>query len=376
MVNNKLRELKNLNEISVRTFKWLNVNNITLDNLIINETDYNYTYFDNLNITGVSLQKNTIELQKQWEKHTIYNDIPFNGVDYNLTNENTNNFNAGFQLIVDENTAVKENICINYSIDNKNKTLVDTNNIHVKENSSVNVYINFLGTDDTEGFHQGYINILVEKNSHVNVVFIQNLSSNTTNIQSINANVMENAKVSFVIAEVGSLNTVVNSNINLLGDTSEGYVKSIYVSNNSKKVDLNYLINHVGKKSISNSETKGVLLDRSKKVFKGGIKFYKGAKGANGVLGENVLLLSDTAKNSSIPLLLCDEDDVKGEHIASAGKIDENVLFYLMTRGLSEEDAKKLFVQSYFNPIIDLIHDDKLKSEIENVIYKKVNLSV
>lgn len=370
------KNLNKLNEIPVRTFRWLNVNNITLDNLYIEEVNYDYKFFDNINLKGLSLQKNTIELQKRWEKHTIYNDIPFNGVDYNLTNENTNNFNAGFELIVEENTTIKENILINYSIDSKNKSLIDTNNIYVKENSSINVYINFLGEDDTNAFHQGYTNILVEKNSHVNVVFIQNLSSNTTNIQSINANVMENAKVSFVIAELGSLNTVVNSNINLLGDKSEGYIKSIYISNNNKKVDLNYLINHIGKNSVSNSETKGVLLDKSKKVFKGGIKFYKGAKGSNGILGENVLLLSNTAKNSSIPLLLCHEDDVKGEHVASAGKIDEDILFYLMARGLSEEDAKKLILQSYFNPIIDLIHDDKLKSQIQNVINKKVNLSV
>jgi Fe-S cluster assembly protein SufD len=356
---------KNINEITVRTFNWLQVNNVNIEfEKDTQKSEYNKNYFENTNLQGVTLSK----YDDKTSKITSYC-----GVDEKLLNENLTNFNAGFKFQLDKNTIVPENIHISFNLDEKNQTLLDTNIIDVSENSEVTLYITYYGEQDINGYHQTHTTINIAKNSNVKIIFVQSLSNKTVNIQSILANVSDNSKISFVLAEIGSQSTIVNLSVNLNGDCSESEINAIYLANNDKKVDLNYTTNHFGINTNSVSETKGVLLDNSKKIFKGGIKFNRGAKGSEGSLLEDVLLLSPTAKNSTIPLLLCDEDDVQGAHAASVGRLDEDVLFYLMTRGLDEDDAKKLFLECFFNPVLDLIDDENIKSKIRQNIKIEVS---
>ena len=76
------------------------------------------------------------------------------------------------------------------------------------------------------------------------------------------------------------------------------------------------------------------------------------------------MILSPKAKAKAMPLLLCDEDDVSGEHAAASGKIDENKLFYLMSRGLDYNDARRVIIEGAFNPIIDKVEDEATRNEI------------
>ena len=77
-------------------------------------------------------------------------------------------------------------------------------------------------------------------------------------------------------------------------------------------------------------------------------------------------------RDSSIPALLCDEDDVEGEHAASAGQIDENRLFYLMSRGLDEREAKKLIIEASFRPVIEKIPLENLRKLISNEVDRRL----
>ena len=85
------------------------------------------------------------------------------------------------------------------------------------------------------------------------------------------------------------------------------------------------------------------------------------------------MLLSDKAKAISLPMLLCSEEDVKGNHSSSAGKIDPKVLFYIMTRGFDLKDAMKLVVKAKFDKILENIEDAKLKKEIIGKIDEKID---
>jgi FeS assembly protein SufD len=356
-----LKRFNNINEIPVRTFKWLDVNSITLEDVNVTQKQYTNNYFENINQSGLTIQKTNKKIKAE----------NYNGIDGKLLEDSFNNYNAGFELTLNKNIEAKDDIYINYKLDKINDVLIDTNVIKIEENSNVTVYMNVSAIED-KTFHQGHTNITVEKNAKLNIIMLQNLSDDSTNIQSIFADVLDGGNINFVLADIGSESSVVNINVNLLGDNSKSTIKSLYLGYDDKKIDLNYMVNHIGKETISKTITKGVLIGKSKKVFKGAIKFHKGAKGSAGELTEEVLLLSKLAKNSSIPLLLCDEDDVKGEHSASIGQLNEDILFYLMTRGLDEKEAKKMFLDCYFNPIIDLIKNDDLKDGLKNSIYSKV----
>jgi FeS assembly protein SufD len=357
-----LQTLTNLNEIPERTFEWLNVNTITLESLSINKKKYNYKFFEDLNVEGLTLKTtNTSSLSTE----------NYAGVCKNLLDYNLSNYNAGFTLLLQKNTYLKESIYITYKLDKDNDTLIDTNVINIEENSTAQIYINFYGQNNV-GYHQSYTNISVAKNAKLKVIILQNTSNLTTNIQSILANVQSGGEVSFVLADIGAKDSIVNINVNLLGVGAKGNIHSFYLGEHTKKIDLNYSTNHFAENTISSSINKGVLLEETKKTFKGSIKFNKGSKGSNASLQEDVLVLSPLAKNSSIPLLLCTEDEVKGEHSASVGRLNEDILFYLMSRGLSESDSKNLLLHSYFNPILDFIEDDNLKTTLKDSLHRKV----
>ena len=87
-------------------------------------------------------------------------------------------------------------------------------------------------------------------------------------------------------------------------------------------LDMNYIVNHIGKKTTSNVTADGTLKDAAHKVFRGSIDFKRGASGAKGTESEQVLLLGDDVINQTIPLILCAEEDVEGNHGAAIGELD------------------------------------------------------
>lgn len=115
-------------------------------------------------------------------------------------------------------------------------------------------------------------------------------------------------------------------------------------------------------------EVQGALKEQAKKHFKGTIDFKKGAKKAKGNENEFCMLLSDTAKSIALPMLLCSEEEVEGNHSTASGKIDEKLLFYIMSRGFDKQQAMKLIVKAKFHKILQKINDDKLREGIINEI--------
>ena len=115
-------------------------------------------------------------------------------------------------------------------------------------------------------------------------------------------------------------------------------------------------------------DLKGAINGNCKKHFKGTIDFKRGCKKSKGNENEYCTILSDKAKSIALPMLLCTEEDVEGNHATAAGKIDSKKLFYLMTRGLSKEDSEKLIVRAQFNSVLEKIEDENIKKDILNKI--------
>ena len=137
--------------------------------------------------------------------------------------------------------------------------------------------------------------------------------------------------------------------------------------------DINYIVDINGQESSVNIDVQGALKDESKKHFKGTIDFKKGCKKAKGNENEFCILLSDKAKSLALPMLLCTEDDVEGNHSTASGKVDNKDLFYIMSRGISYKDAIKLLVKAKFNQIIQTIKDEQLKQEILEQIDRRLD---
>ncbi|KNF08621.1 FeS assembly protein SufD [Gottschalkia purinilytica] len=270
--------------------------------------------------------------------------------------------NTGFLIDVSPNS--RENkVNIDFSIDKKNPMIIDHNLIVCRENSNLDLYIKY-EDDETNGFHNGFTKIYVEKGCNINIYKVQKYSKNTENFDSNVVFVEENANVNIIDIQLGSKLKGINYNVELIGDNSSCEIKSLYTGTEDDKMDFSYDIKFLGKRTNGYVESKGALSDNAWKVFRSTINFVKGCKKSRGGESEYVTLLSKNVKAHAIPALFCTEDDVIGEHAASAGQIDDNKMFYLMSRGLDKNIAKILIVESTFKPILDRLPNERMREEI------------
>ena len=109
---------------------------------------------------------------------------------------------------------------------------------------------------------------------------------------------------------------------------------------------MNYIVNILGQKTKTNLTTNGILMHNAQKTHRATLDFKQGCKGSIGTEAENVLLLDEDIYNKSIPLILCGEDDIEGNHSASIGEMDKEQLFYLQTRGLNERQIRQMQIDS------------------------------
>ena len=189
---------------------------------------------------------------------------------------------------------------------------------------------------------------------------------------SIQNKLEENAKINYTIIDFGGKNSITNYYSDLLGKNSQNNINTIYLGKENQLFDLNYIAHLKGKQTNINIEVQGALKDKAKKHFKGTIDFKKGSTKAIGNENENGMLLSDTARSIALPMLLCSEEDVKGNHSSSASKIGKKELFYIMSRGISKKHAEKLIVKAKFNKILENIEKEELKEEILNEIDERL----
>ena len=120
-------------------------------------------------------------------------------------------------------------------------------------------------------------------------------------------------------------------------------------------------------------QVRGALLGGAEKTFRGTLDFLEGSKGSVGREDEEVMVLSDHVQNRSVPIMLSHEDDVDGHHAVSIGKMDEEKLFYLMSRGLDLAEAQKLVVEANFQPVLDRIDNEELKAEIDAYLQRRLS---
>ena len=163
----------------------------------------------------------------------------------------------------------------------------------------------------------------------------------------------DRAEADFTAASLGGCETILHSRGFLFGKKSRLDEAAFYAADGKQKQDFFYHIDHIGEESESNIDVRGALAGHAKKVFRGTIDFKRGCAGAVGNEGDSVISLSPYAKNISLPLLLCTEDNVIGNHASSAGRLDESTVYYLMSRGLSKEEAHRIVVEALLRPLVD-----------------------
>jgi Fe-S cluster assembly protein SufD len=363
------KAFKNINKLPVRTWRWLDVNDISVECTVpeIRPYEREYIFFseqEGLEVIAMGGSTNNLSVME-------LNDVAY-GISEELKEMAKKEFNAGTLVHVKRGIKVKEPIILRCDIDSINSAVIDNNVIVAEENSEVTIVFVYKSVGETEGFHNGLTRIYAKEGSKVNITKVQLMNDLSYNFDAAAAAVAYGAKVSYVGIELGAKHTVVNYKSELKGENSEADLQSIYLGDKDRNIDLNYVATHIGRRSLSSIVTHGVLMDECKKIFKATLDFKKGASDSKGREEEFAILLSPKARNKAVPLLLCGEENVEGAHAASAGKIDDNKLFYLMSRGFSEKEAKKLIIEAAFNPVIDKVPAEDIREEIGEFIGRRL----
>ena len=340
-----------LNETPVRTSKNFNINNIKLENIEIPDKLEKFT---NVTISEIG------------SKIKVGSNVDQVNLTYGLgeffTNQVNDKSNYKTKIVVDSKTDKEVKINFNFNADNEN--LIENIELFANEDTKSSIILKYESDENVEAYHNGVIRSFAKKNSTLNVIILNLLNESSNNFMSIENCLEENSKINYYIFDFGGKNSITNYYSNIIGENANNQLNTIYIGRNSQLFDLNYIGELRGEKSNIDIEVQGTLTDKSTKHFKGTIDFKKGCKKATGNENENCMLLSEQSKSLALPMLLCSEEDVEGNHSSSAGKIDEKELFYIMSRGFDVKEAMKLIIKAKFNKILDNIKNEELKQQI------------
>lgn len=207
-------------------------------------------------------------------------------------------------------------------------------------------------TYTTDSFHSGVIEIVVKKNARVRYTTIQNWSNNVYNLVTQRALVHEGATMEWVDANLGSKLTMKYPSCYLLGPGAHGEILSMAFAGRGQHQDAGGKVIHVAPHTSSKITSKSISKAGGRSSYRGLLKVYSQADDVKSNVVCDALLLDDTSRSDTYPYIEIDAEDVTIGHEASVSKVGEEQLFYLMSRGLSEEEATTMVVSGFIEPLV------------------------
>lgn len=204
----------------------------------------------------------------------------------------------------------------------------------------------------TDSFHSGVIEILVKKNARFRYTTIQNWSNNMYNLVTQRALVDENATMEWVDANLGSKVTMKYPSCYLLGEGAHGEILSLAFASGHQHQDTGGKIIHVAPNTSSKITSKSISRKGGRASYRGLLKVHAGAEKSRSNVVCDALLLDETSRSDTYPYIEIDAQDVTVGHEASVSKVGEEQLFYLMSRGMSEEEAAGMVVSGFIEPLV------------------------
>jgi Fe-S cluster assembly protein SufB len=204
----------------------------------------------------------------------------------------------------------------------------------------------------SDSFHSGVIEIIVKKGARFRYTTIQNWSNNMYNLVTQRALVNENATMEWVDANLGSKLTMKYPSCYLLGEGAHGEILSLAFASGHQHQDTGGKVIHVAPNTTSKITSKSISRNGGRASYRGLLKVHDTAEGSKSNVVCDALLLDETSRSDTYPYIEIDAQDVTVGHEASVSKVGEEQLFYLMSRGLTEEGAASMVVSGFIEPLV------------------------
>src|ERR1700742_1529744 len=207
-------------------------------------------------------------------------------------------------------------------------------------------------TYSSSSLHSAVVELIAKPGARIRYTTVQNWSNNVFNLVTKRAVAETDATVEWVDCNLGSKLTMKYPSVYLMGERPHGEILSIAFAGKGQHQDAGGKIVHAAPNTTSNIFAKSISKDGGRSSYRGLLEVAKGAEGSRSKVVCDALLLDEASRSDTYPTIRIGEDDVDVGHEATVSKVGEEQLFYLMSRGLSEEEAGKLIVNGFIEPIV------------------------
>lgn len=243
--------------------------------------------------------------------------------------------------------------------------LVNRIGLVLREYAKAYVVMDFSNSDAADsGFAAVQTKVDLLEGADLTIVQIERTADKFRLIDDLGVKIGDNAHLHVIRLALTNGEVYEGVRGNLIGYKSYMEADAGYRIEKDGRLDMNFEAIHTGKKSESRMNASGVLRDQAYKLFRGTIDLQRGGSGAVGNENEDVLLMDESVTNKTIPLILCDEEDVVGNHGASIGRLDEGLIFYLESRGMDRKNIYEMMAEARINAVIGKIPDEETRKAL------------
>ena len=244
----------------------------------------------------------------------------------------------------------------------------------VVEKGASLTYVHELASGDRESeqLHAGTVEVFVGDGAELKFVELQSLSDKCYHFSHEKSQVGRDARLDWVFSAIGSKLTKSFLDLDLIGSGAWGRMSGFYFTAGKQHMDHDTQQNHKAEGQTSDLLFKGALRDESRSVWQGMINVAPGAQKTDGFQANRNLLLAKGARADSIPGLEIQADDVRCTHAATISRLEEEHLFYLMSRGIHYKEARKVLVDGFFDPIMERIPFEGVRRRLKQSVSDKM----
>ncbi|MEO7658100.1 MAG: Fe-S cluster assembly protein SufD [Pyrinomonadaceae bacterium] len=281
---------------------------------------------------------------------------------------------AEFKVIrIPKETSVAEPIEISFSAETD--TAIFPHVIIIAEaGSKATIVESYAST--TKSFVNAAVQIVVEDNANLTHYRVQKDSAEAFNVGTTEVSLGSGSRYDSTNINLGGAISRHDIDVKFTAEGGEAWVDGLYMLNGSQHHDTHSIIDHTVPNCLSHQNYKGVLNDKSRGVFNGKVFVRENAHGTDAQQSNKNLLLSNDARVDTKPQLEIFNDDVKCSHGATVGQLEEEELFYLLTRGLPETLAKNLLTYGFAEEVIKKIGIESIKRELDNTVLNRLNTNL
>jgi len=289
-----------------------------------------------------------------------------------LTALSTALFSTGTVVYVPEGVDAEE---ITIRTRMNGRSLFNYTLVVAEKNASATILERQSTGDEVDGdrYYSGIVEVVAGENSWVQYGAFQNFDEETYNYTAKRGRTDTYATINWIEGNLGSRLTKTEVSTLLAGDSSETKIVGAFFGHNDQHFDLDSKVWHRAEHTTADLVTRGVIDDQARSVYEGTQDVGRDAWDTNSYQRENTLMLSDDSEADASPKLIINNHDTEASHSATVGQIDQQDLFYMVTRAVPEEIARNMLVEGFFVPVLEEMEVEELREDFETGVQSRLH---